>query len=297
VENLSVPGFKISDNSVENAAIMLEDALRDKSKRNIVIYHLFDNNVYFAAQPDGSRTLPVRENDMKYHVPGKLEMADHGVIKTLVNISAPLLRAGGDAEKVILSPLPRYLRRCCSDKSHLTNKKDPSYMVDMAESLAEMRESISDLVHGKKIRSVKVLASSALLQEGEDTATAAARIVNYWPEDAVHMSAEGYGSLTRALLSCIFEGGFSSSDRKSSVSGGGPPPAPHPRAYHRQDWVAKDDTLARRDYGLRGTPHHTRGGFNRWNGGCGRSGGGVRGRGGGHKNKSWRGTGQRTRPY
>jgi hypothetical protein len=61
-----------------------------------VIFHLFDNNMYFAAQPDGSRTLKVRDNtDMKYHVPGNLEMADHSVIKTLANISAPLLRAGG----------------------------------------------------------------------------------------------------------------------------------------------------------------------------------------------------------
>jgi hypothetical protein len=222
---------------------------------------------------------------------------DHNVIKTLVNISAPLLRAGGEAEKVILSPLPRYLQRCCSFKSHLTNKKDPSYVVNMVESLAEMRDSISDLVHGKKIRSVKVLAFSTLLQEGEDTATAAARIMNYWPEDAVHMSAEGYDSLTRALLTCILEGGFSSDGRKGSVGGGGPPPMQRPRVYHRQDWVAKDDTLARRDYGRRGRPHHARGSSNRRNGGRGRGGGGVRGRGGGHKNKLWRGAGQRTRPY
>jgi hypothetical protein len=300
VENLAVPGFKISDASVENTCIMLEDALRDKSKRNIVVYHLFDNNVFFAAQPDGSRTLPVRDStDMKYHMPGRLEMADHSVIKTLINISAPLLRAGGDAENIILSLLPRYLRRCCYDKAHLTNKKDPSYVINMAESLAEIRDSMSDLIHGKKIRSVKVLASSSLLQEGEETAAAAARVMNYWPEDDVHMSAEGYESLTRSILSSIQEGGFSNDGRRHSGSGGGPPPTYQPKVYPRQDWVAKDDTLARRDYGRGRTPHNIRGGSNRWNRGRGRGGEGVRGHGnfGSSKNKLWRGAGYRSRPY
>jgi hypothetical protein len=39
---------------------------------------------------------------------GKLEVADHMTVKMLVNTSAPLLRAGGDSEKIVLSPLPRY---------------------------------------------------------------------------------------------------------------------------------------------------------------------------------------------
>jgi hypothetical protein len=143
-------------------------ALRNESKRNIVVYHMYDNNVFFAALPDGSRSLPVHDNsDKKYHIPGRLEMADHSVIKTLINTSAPLLRAGEEVEKIILSPLPRYLRRCCNDKAHLTNKKDPSYVINMAESLAEKRDSMSDLIHDKKIRSAKVLTSSTMRRQQE----------------------------------------------------------------------------------------------------------------------------------
>jgi hypothetical protein len=48
-----------------------------------------------------------------YHVPRKLEYADYGVVKNLVNISVLLLRAAGEHEKVVLSPIPRYMKRFC----------------------------------------------------------------------------------------------------------------------------------------------------------------------------------------
>jgi hypothetical protein len=71
--------------SVENAAILLEDEVRRSDKRTIVVFQIFDNNVYLAAQPDGSRSLPVRsKSDGTYHVPGRLELADHNLIKNLV---------------------------------------------------------------------------------------------------------------------------------------------------------------------------------------------------------------------
>jgi hypothetical protein len=85
-----------------------------------------------------------------YHIPGKLELADHTVVKSLVNIAVPLLRAGGEAEKIILSPLPRYLKRCCSDKSHITNKRDKSYFAMMGEGLSDIKDSMRDLIFGKK---------------------------------------------------------------------------------------------------------------------------------------------------
>jgi hypothetical protein len=115
------------------------------SKCNIVVFHIFDNNVFFAAGQDGSRTLPKRSTeDGKYHIPGKLELADHNVVNSLVNIAVPLLRAGGEAEKVILSPLPRYL------KAHITNKRDKTYFAMMGESLADIKDSMKDLIFGKK---------------------------------------------------------------------------------------------------------------------------------------------------
>jgi hypothetical protein len=123
--NLSVPGFRITAESIENAAILLDDEVRRSEKRTIVVFQIFDNNVFLAAQADGSRSLPVRsKTDGKYHVPGRLELADHNLIKNLVNMAVPLLRAAGDCEKVVLSSMPRYLSPCCDDPTHLTMRSE-----------------------------------------------------------------------------------------------------------------------------------------------------------------------------
>jgi hypothetical protein len=94
--HLSMPANLDNKNSV---IFKMSHSINDKS------------SVFFAAQDDGSRSLPTRDAaDGKYHVPGDLVVADHPIIKNLINNSIPLLRAGGDCEKIILSPLPRYLK-------------------------------------------------------------------------------------------------------------------------------------------------------------------------------------------
>jgi hypothetical protein len=84
-----------------------------------------------------------------------LEFADHKAGKNLINTVTPLLRAGGD--KVILSPLTRCIKRCCKNRVHLTNKADDDYAMKMRESLADIRDSMKDLIFGKRIRSFRVL--------------------------------------------------------------------------------------------------------------------------------------------
>jgi hypothetical protein len=96
VMNLAKPGFRVTEQAVENAAILLEDELSRCSNRVVVIFHLYDNYVYFATQEDGPRSLPVRDpHNNIYHIPGNLEFADHAVMKKLVHTTVPLLRAAG----------------------------------------------------------------------------------------------------------------------------------------------------------------------------------------------------------
>jgi hypothetical protein len=118
-ENLAVPGFRVSDKSIENIVDLLSDTLMSCDKRVVIVYHLYDNNVLLSCKDDGSKSLPVKI-DNTYHVEGRLVFADHHCMKHLVNLSVPVLRAGGDHEKIILSPLLRYLKPCCRDKSHIT---------------------------------------------------------------------------------------------------------------------------------------------------------------------------------
>jgi hypothetical protein len=69
---------------------------------------------------DGCKALPVRDkSDNVYHILGKLEVGSHSVIKSLVTQCVPLLRAGGEFEKDILSPLPRYVKVAVKTKTTL----------------------------------------------------------------------------------------------------------------------------------------------------------------------------------
>jgi hypothetical protein len=108
----------------------------------VVVYQIFDNNSFFGTGDDGTKSLPVKiggGGDGTYHVPGRLEVADHAVIKALINTSIHLLRTGGEMEKTILSPLPRRIIPCCGDGGHITNRDEPSFKEDMIEHLAEIR--------------------------------------------------------------------------------------------------------------------------------------------------------------
>jgi hypothetical protein len=291
--NLSVPGFRITSDSVENAAILLEDEVRRSDKRTIVVFQIFDNNVYLAAQSDGSRSLPVRcKSDGTYHVPGRLELADHNLIKNLVNIATPLLRAAGECEKMILSPLPRYLTPCCEDPTHLVNRKEKkAYLSMLGDGLGEIRDSLKDLIFGKKIRSFKVLFPVDLL--GGDDPTVAATKIKSLLDDPVHLSAAGYTDLCNAVAEAATTVDYNRSGEKQKKQ----QLLTQSRVFKRQSWVSEDDTLAKRNYGgsrgHRGWKH--RGGHGGGRGGPGGR-GGYGGRNGGGRGRGFRG-GSRSWPY
>jgi uncharacterized membrane protein YgcG len=296
--NLTTPGFRAHEDMIENSCHLLRDTLADPEDgvKTVIIYHLLDNNVFFETKPDGSRSLPEKSSDGKYHIVGRLEYADHNVIKGLVNAITPLLRAGGDMEKLILSPLPRYIKKCCRDKSHLVNKKDEDYASTMGESLSDMRDSMKDLIYGKKIRAFKVINTLRLLMEDEDTA--AEKIKSYWSEDPVHMIPAGYEELIRELLKLVDTATY---NRPVEIASG---PV---RGRKRRQWVSEDDTLAHRRYGSGsqkryrgGHSHRGRGGHGESRGRGGNHGGGgsAGGRGGGGGRPFWKdGRGRGGRPY
>jgi hypothetical protein len=204
-KNLSVPGFRVNPDSIENAAILLQEAVEeDDGMRKIVIFQFMDNNCYFSCLDDGSKSLPTRDQtDNKYHIPGRMAVADHGVIKNLINMSVPLLRGAGDCEKVVVTPLPRYLKKCCNNKEHLLNRKEPVFKQMLEDSLAEVKKSTQELIHGKKIRSFCVLSPLELLSDrNEDKED-----IRFWDTDPVHLTPEGYNELAAAIDAAAMTGG------------------------------------------------------------------------------------------
>jgi hypothetical protein len=77
-------------------------------------------------------------------------MPDRKFFKKLFNKSVPMLRAGADAKKLILSPLQRYIHApCCDDNTHLTNYG--KYAAAMGSGLADIKQWLKDPVFGKRI--------------------------------------------------------------------------------------------------------------------------------------------------
>jgi hypothetical protein len=88
-------------------------------------------------------------------------------MKNLVNINTPFLQAGGEANKLILSPMLRYAaKNCCDNKDHITNRRDKKrFLAAVGDSVHEMKDNIKDFVFGEKIKSFKVLSSLRLTQD------------------------------------------------------------------------------------------------------------------------------------
>jgi hypothetical protein len=206
-----------------------------------------------------------------------------------------LLRAGGDFEKIVLSPFLRYLKSCCKDKSHLTNRKDPEYFGKLGEAIRNMRESIKDTVYGKKIRNFKVLDPTALLEaDDDDDVATAVKLKSYLRDDPVHLNSDGYADIVQGLLDQILDGEFTRKSRggHSSLSGTGTARGTKNRIQSRREWVDKDDAIAQRSdiKNWRGRGHGKtarghRGGYRGGNRGGSRGGGFGGGNRGSYKNR------------
>jgi hypothetical protein len=202
VVDLTMPGWLITEKSIDKAVTDLVKVLEEDTElETVIIYHLFDNNVYFSVQPDGTMALPVKR-DGKYHVIGDLGMADRTIIKALFSTASPLLRAGGENKKILFSPLLRYATgACCSNKAHVTNLRTAG----QGERLADIAKWLKDIAFFKRIRNFRILDPlKHLLQEDKFTA-AAKRITRYWGSDPVHMSREGYQLLASAAAKLATE--------------------------------------------------------------------------------------------
>ncbi len=98
-------------------------------KRTTIVFQLFDNVSYLVKKPDGSRALPKKGKDGRYLMEGGLvDMVNREEIKRMVSMSIPLLRAGGQCLKVILTLAGRFkYNHCCNMSGHVSNLRERNY--------------------------------------------------------------------------------------------------------------------------------------------------------------------------
>jgi hypothetical protein len=277
VIDLSVPGWRPTADNVASAIRELNAVLaEDYSGETIVIYQLYDNSCYLACSPAGETSLPVKLADNKFHVEGRLTFVDRTGFRELFTATLPLLRAGKDCVKILLSPLMRYaLEPCCADNTHMTNRSDSNFGSNLGQALSNIGEWLQDLAFTRRIRNFAVMCPTQVMQQAEGE-----RRGSFWTEGPVHMNGEGYRFLGAALLERFADVKLSRKVEKKTTSEGNRSRIDH--AATRQAWVAGNDSAVKRRYDVQEV---TAGG------GRGRGNGdnyGGRGRGG---SRSWRGRG------
>jgi hypothetical protein len=239
VVDISVPGWRISAENVELMIRDLKSVLEeDYNGETLIIYHLFDNSTYLSCLADGTKQLPVKLGDGKYHIPGRVVYVDRTGFRELFTLVLPLLRAGMDHTKLLLTPIIRYaLEPCCGNPAHVTNKKEANYGAALGEALSSIAEWLQDFAFTRWIRNFAVVNTTVLVQAGSTP-------VNFWTEGPVHMNVHGYAALAAALVDHAGVVNLSRKTDKSKMSTGGRPLVD--KAALRKSCVSQNDSAVQR---------------------------------------------------
>jgi hypothetical protein len=264
IVDISVPGWKITESSVDNMKSELSSVLSEEfSGETFIIYQLYDNSMYWSCDEEGIRSLPVKSGDNKYHIPGRVVFVEREKFKELFLLSLSLLRAGQNHTKILLSPLMRYVSSgCCTNASHMINRREKNFAGSMGKALGEVGEWLQDFAFTRRIRNFAVLCPNQLCQGEGDIADRANAVKNMW-SDPVHLTSEGYQRLAENLINRMLEVKLSRATEAKSATEDRIPD----RAAMRPRWVTENDSSVRRSYeggGLRGGSrggHRGRGGF------------------------------------
>jgi hypothetical protein len=194
VVDLSTPGWNLTEAAVGKLTASLESVVNEDSEHKmVVIYHLFDDNIFYGLKPDGSKSAPFRDSNGRYHIEGALKIVDRPTLRDLYNTAVPLLRAGEEECKIIISPLLRYIGgKCCDNPAHITNFGDKRYFQKLGICLGEITDWLKECGHSKRIRNYRVMCPNRMLRMGEDDDKAAKRVRTYWEADPVHMGPDRY---------------------------------------------------------------------------------------------------------
>jgi hypothetical protein len=239
VVDISVRGWRISEKAVEEKVKQLTEIVSQcDEKRTTTVYQLYNNCSFFAKKQDGTRSLPEKGSDGNYHVEGRLEIATRDEAKRMVSTSIPLLRAGGQCRKIILTPGSRFrYSLCCLTRGHYSNLKERNYGKWMEEKLSELRSTVRDYVRMRNIKRATIMELGQLItpSAGQSEYLHEEEI---WGEDPVHMTRKGYKLAAPGIESLIYE---KRSEEKEAEEKNGQKPSKKPRldpALNRPSWIS-----------------------------------------------------------
>ena len=178
-----------------------------------VVFQLFDNSFYMARTEEGGLILAVKEATAgrKYHIHGELVFAPKELQYSVFNTVKPVLDAAASFQKIVISPLPRYLHTGPARKvrgisqiwmmwtSNPTWRRQSSPVGAISRTLPSGRASSQS---GQCVPGLKKIKD------------------NLWPSDPVHMSERGYSALADLVLAAVQQNGGLDLNPNNSGRGG-----------------------------------------------------------------------------
>jgi len=203
IVNLARPGWTLTDTNVEAKRKEIVFELQRSPSTALVLFMCFDNSAYFGSTTIGSRHSATRDSSGTYHVEGRLVTARKDDIREMGAAILPLVNEVANIQKVVVTPLPRYLEGgCCGDQRHVTNRGSENYVQRMMEAALDFRKWTREFFHKQKAGGLRVVAPADVL-EMEKKMREGEGVSELWDYDNVHLSGEGYAKLGAALAVII----------------------------------------------------------------------------------------------
>jgi hypothetical protein len=185
-------GWRIDRASCEALASTISTSL-DEEDPEVVVQQLLDSSMFYTKCSDGSRVLPKKLQDGRFHVEGELVVASADTQFDHYNTLKPVLDKIGNRPCIIVSPMPRFITQgCCQDVRHVANRLDRGYKQNMERQLEGVAKKFKNLLYNAGKRFTRVLDTGYNLR-GTDEA-------DVWGVDPVHPIEPIYKSIVASIL-------------------------------------------------------------------------------------------------
>jgi hypothetical protein len=224
--DLSTGGWSVDQESAESMANEVSDQLAGITGKAAVIFHLFDNSIYYGRDPAGNRVNSFK-SEGTYHIEGELMTISKEELKEKFEEATCMFKAAKGVATIILGPISRYVNiGCCEDPDHLTNIEDDDYGPNVAGGVRALGQHLRQLVWHRRWKNVVVANTGDLMGLGtahsvEEAAVRLPDLMDLWGDsDPVHPRKPAYDNLARAMLELIRTKTLGGEDESSATKEG-----------------------------------------------------------------------------
>jgi len=140
---------KITAKTIADTKAKIQDLIKDwtvdKKRHTVLAFMAMDSQAFtsFNDSPDQDTAgTAVLEGE---HFPGYMTTVPEATFRRMVEIAMPVLEVDPNVAAIVVMPLPKFFngRGCCTDKSHVTNVRDPNFKSDMLKAMATGKNAIN----------------------------------------------------------------------------------------------------------------------------------------------------------